>query len=456
MDPVPHVVRIHCDRVLHDVRTGTASPGGAVSGTGVVVDVQDGEHCVLTCYRLVEGAAEARVVVPAVPGAPAVVCRVAAVHPHRGLAVLCGRLGPVAPAPIHPDWLVAPGSPVRCVGYDGAAQRVVDGAVPGYDAERGLLVLAAGVDPALSGAAVLDKDGALVGTLCSPDDETVVCVPVIFYRAMTHLGAGETTLSDAELGVAYQPMTPHMVAALSRTGVVVTSIVPGSAAAAGGLQTMDVITGLRIDDTDLPLREDGTVRGVPYCDQPVPLRDVLRFLLPRRTRLVVDVYRVQHWCGGGQKLSLQLLPFAPPARTGQRRRVSPGLDAWPTVCVFGARFRSLRQNLLDAPCERVAAVFLANPRPHEERMMVTCVHGGVAEACGVRVGDLVVAVNGTAVRTPEDLIAALDAPDCGGTVLVVELEYLQEKKYIVVSASAQGEYERTQHHYPPLEVAGRW
>ena len=125
----------------------------------------------------------------------------------------------------------------------------------------------ASINPGNSGGALVNLRGELVGintAILSPAGGNIgigFAIPVNMAKAIMEQLVAHGAVSRGRLGVSVQDLTPELAEAFGlddHVGVVITQVVPGSAADDAGLQSGDIIS--RVDDR--PIRQATELRNI--------------------------------------------------------------------------------------------------------------------------------------------------------------------------------------------------
>lgn len=359
----PAVVSI---AVLGEARGPMGRPAQG-AGSGVVVDAEQGY--ILTNAHVVAKASEIRV---SLASGEILEAELVGADPGTDIAVL--KVDPEAATlkalPIGSsdqlkvgDFVVAVGNPF------GLGQTATSGIVSALgrsglhsDKYEDFIQTDASINPGNSGGALINLRGELVGintAILAPSGGNVgigFAVPTQMAQDVMQQLVEYGEVQRGLLGVQLQPLTPELAQALSlesHEGALIAAVVPGSAAAAAGLQPGDVVTA---------------VNG-----EPISRANGLR------TR--VGLMRV------GEKLELTLL------RDGESRTIDATIGAPSGPQLAGALSPRLE-----------GAEFGMIPGDAGERVGVVRVEpGSPAFRTGVREGDVILSVNRQAVDSLDEL-----------------------------------------------------
>ena len=223
----------------------------------------------------------------------------------------------------------------------------------------------ASINPGNSGGALVNLRGELVGintAILSPAGGNIgigFAIPSNMAMAITEQLVEYGEVSRGQLGISVQDLTPALAEAFgldTRTGVVITQVVPESPAEQAGLRTGDVV--LRVDGR--PVRHATELRNM------------------------IGLLRV------GQSVELEL------RRNGERHTVRATVDTRESAQVDGA---SLSPRLAGA---KFSYTELQTRDGRQQRLQVDTVDAGSAAArAGLRRGDVVLSVNRQNVHDAE-------------------------------------------------------
>ncbi len=344
-------------------------------GSGVIVDAARGY--ILTNHHVVEGADEIMVTLRDQRQLSA---KVVGSDPEVDLALVEIKAGDLVDLPMADsdrvrvgDFVVAIGSPF------GLGQTVTYGIVSalgrtdlGIEGYEDFIQTDASINPGNSGGPLVNMDGELVGintAIVGPSGGSIgigFAIPANMANTiMGHLSEyGE--VRRGQLGLVAQDLTPDLASAFGlrqRGGAVVASVTPGSAAEQAGLRSGDVVVS--IDDRAVGGSSD--------------LRNIIG-LLRVGSRIRLGILRQ------GSPLSVDVVLADPeagsvPAETMSRHLAGAELGAISDAHPLAGQLEGVE----------VLAV---------ER-------GSAAWSAGLRVGDVIVSVNQLAVKTMDDVAAAV-------------------------------------------------
>jgi serine protease Do len=263
----------------------------------------------------------------------------------------------------------------------------------GGDGYQDFLQTDAAINHGNSGGALVNAGGELIGInsqILSPSDGNIglgFAIPSNMAKnVMDQLIAGGA-VRRAKLGVRIQPISPDMASAMglaSTRGALVSTVDEGSPAAAAGLKQGDVIThynGRAVSDNN-------------------QLRNAVASTKPG-TRVPVQILR------NGRSETVQatvgeLVPAkeragAPSAERGGRGKYGMSVE----------------------PLTPDVAAQVGVPRSTQGVIVADVEPSGLAAESGLQEGDVIEKVNGTAVKTGEELRSALDRKDGKPSLLLV-------------------------------------
>ncbi len=251
----------------------------------------------------------------------------------------------------------------------------------------------ASINPGNSGGALVNLRGELVGintAILSPAGGNIgigFAIPANMARAIMDQLIEHGEVSRGRLGVSVQDLTPELAEAFGleeRSGVVITQVVPGSAAEEAGLHTGDIIA-----------RVNG--RSVRQASE---LRNAIG-LLRIGDRVRIEVLR------NGDRETVEAVITSPELQTLSGDRISPRLE--------GVEFA-------------MAEIATRDGRA-EERIQVQHVEpGSRAERAGLRPGDVVLSVN----RRPVHDLQGLQQAAAGDGELLLHLQRGQGALFLVL------------------------
>jgi Do/DeqQ family serine protease len=367
-------------------------------GSGVVVTT---DGYILTNNHVIEEADEIHVEMPdrrtfdaALVGA----------DPASDLAVLRIKASNLTVLPLGDSDHVRVGDIVLAVGNPlGVGQTVTMGIISGKGRQTSVgdgsfenfLQTDAPINRGNSGGALVNLNGELVGInsqILSPSGGNIgvgFAIPANMARNVMGQLIKTGTVHRAKLGVAVQPITGDLAASLGLgrvSGALVSNVEDGGPAARAGLQRGDVILA---------------VNGHEVADSNA-LRNEVAGMTPG-SHASIAVLR------DGQKLTLNAtlaeLEIATPANGENGERSSKGR--------YGLRVEPMTPDLADR---------LQVPRGTKGVAVVDVDPMGAAAEAGLREGDVIQQVNGSAVQSGTDLKEALDAATSRPALLLVQRE----------------------------------
>lgn len=317
------------------------------------------------------------------------------------------------------DWVVAVGNPF---GLEGTATAGIVSAIGRRDVGANSLVdfiqTDAPINRGNSGGPTFDLYGRVVGVnsaIFSPTGGNVgigFAIPASTADRVVKQLLAEGRVTRGWLGVQVQPMDRDLARSLGLskpTGALVASVIPGSPAADAGVRQGDLI--LRVNGEEVENQGDLT-RKVAAAPVGAPARfDIQRD--GRRQTLTVRL---------GERPSQQQLagnaqpePSTPDA-PGEVRQASLGVEVRPVTEA------ERRRVSLDAD---------------EQGLVITGIEPGSELARkAVRRGDVIVAAGDRAVRTPEDLQAAVTAAEQAGLPVRLQIVGPEGRRFVAANISA--------------------
>jgi serine protease Do len=249
----------------------------------------------------------------------------------------------------------------------------------------------AAINPGNSGGALINLRGELVGINTAILSRTGgyqgigFAIPTAMARPIMDSLIRQGKVVRGWLGVSIRPITKELREQRKLTvdrGVMIAGVEPGGPAAKSGLREGDVV--VRINNRP--------------CDSPAQLRNAVA-------------------AGGvGKPVQIEII------RGGKRQTVSVVLgevpsDQAPVVARRGSQSGAGKLGIQVVPLDRSARVKFEIPRDVTHGVVVVGVaRGSVADRIGLRAGDVVLQVNGTAVKTARQL---QDAYRRGGDALAL-------------------------------------
>ena len=243
-----------------------------------------------------------------------------------------------------------------------------------------------------SGGALVNAGGELIGInsqILSPSDGNIglgFAIPSNMAKQVMDQLISGGTVRRARLGVHIQPITPDMATSLgleSSRGAIVSIVEEGSPAAKAGLKQGDIITHYN---------------GKPVADNN-QLRNAVSQTTPGAT-VPLQVLR------NGRSETLQ-------ATVGELETVKERADA-PSAGPSGGKYGMNVQPLTPDVAEGAGV-----PRGTQGLIITDIDPAGLAAESQLQEGDVIERVNGKAVRSGEDLRAALDRKDGKPSLLLV-------------------------------------
>lgn len=345
-------------------------------GSGVIVDANKGY--ILTNHHVIEGADKITVTLR---DQRQVDAKIVGQDKEVDLALLRIKARNLRALPMADSDLLRVGDFVVAIGSPfGLGQTVTYGIVSalgrsglGIEGYENFIQTDASINPGNSGGALVDMQGRLVGintAIVGPSGGNVgigFAIPSNMSQAiMKHL-VKHGEVRRGQLGIAMQNLTPDLARAFGlqrQGGAVVAGVVPGSAAEKAGLQIGDVIVALNGKQIK---RADG-------------LRNAIG-LLSVGSRIKIDIVR------NGRPISLRARLQAPQNEAQVNTGSLSGVLAGALLSPIGA----------DHPLAgRIEGV-----------EVLSIEHGSAAWSAGLRLGDIVVAVNQQPVSSVAEVAAAL-------------------------------------------------
>ena len=304
------------------------------------------------------------------------------------------------------DWVVAIGNPYGLggtvtAGIISALHRGITG-VGAYDR---YIQTDASINMGNSGGPMFDMAGNVIGinsALISPTGASVgigLAIPAELAKPVIESLRRGQAPQRGYLGVGLQPVDENVAAALGLPkdqGELVRSIVPGEAAAKGGIQQGDVI-----------LRVNG---------QPVTPEETVSYLVANTTvgsRIPIDIVR------DGRRMTLNVAVGRRPSEevlAKQGGGEDDGVMADETPVAPGTALGLSLQALTPQIARAI------NLPPTAKGVVVTSVdQSSDAGEKGIRRGDLIISVNRQPVTTPAAVLAAVDAARKAGRTSVLLL-----------------------------------
>jgi Do/DeqQ family serine protease len=378
------------------------SPRGQVQqglGSGVVISA---DGYIVTNHHVIDGAEQITV---EFSDRRTFQARLVGSDPPSDLAVLKIEAGNLPALTLGDSDNVRVGDVVLAVGNPlGVGQTVTQGIISAKGRQTGLsdgsfedfLQTDAAINRGNSGGALVNTAGELVGInsqILSPSGGNIgigFAIPANMVRAVTEQLISDGTVRRGQLGVTVQAVTADIAASLgleNARGVIVNSVVPGSAAARAGLRQGDIIVAAAGRETNEP----NALRNLVASTRPgteVALT-VLRDGREQEVRATLGEFRSESAREGR----------APEG--GQSQRGSEGGRLGVTVAPVTP--------------EVVRQLGLAEGT---EGLVVTDVEpGGPAGNAGIQPGDVIQQADRTDVRSVEDLRAAIS--QAGGRPLLL-------------------------------------
>jgi len=262
----------------------------------------------------------------------------------------------------------------------------------GGDGYQDFLQTDAAINHGNSGGALVNAGGELIGInsqILSPSDGNIglgFAIPSNMAKHVMDQLISGGTVRRAKLGVRIQPISPDMASAMglaSTRGALVSTVDEGSPAATAGLKQGDVITHYN---------------GKAVADNN-QLRNAVASTTPG-TSVPVQILR------NGKSETLQATVGELEARNG--RATAPSAERGSGK--YGMSVQPLTPDIAEG-----AGV----PRGTQGVIVDDVDPSGIAAESGLQEGDVIEKVNGTAVKTGEDLKSALDRRDGKPSLLLV-------------------------------------
>ena len=292
------------------------------------------------------------------------------------------------------DIVLAIGNPL------GVGQTVTAGIISAKGRQTGLsdgsfedfLQTDAAINQGNSGGALVNTGGELVGInsqILSPSGGNIgigFSIPSNMARTVVEQLIRQGRVRRGQLGVAVQAVTADIAASLGMRearGVIVSSVVPGSAAARAGLERGDVITAVNGQEVNEP----NVLRNLVAATQP-------------GTEVTLKVVR------GGQEREVRVAlgELSDGAASGERGQQENGGG--------GDGDTRGRLGITAEPVTPELAARLNLPEGAQGLVVTSVEAGGPAASAGLRQGDLIEQANSRPVRTVDELrLAVAEAAD---------------------------------------------
>jgi serine protease Do len=287
------------------------------------------------------------------------------------------------------DVVLAVGNPL------GVGQTVTSGIISAKGRQTGLsdgsfedfLQTDAAINRGNSGGALVNTAGELVGInsqILSPSGGNIgigFAIPVNMVRAVTEQLIGEGAVRRGQLGVSVQAVTADIAASLglqNARGVIVNSVVPGSAAARAGLRQGDIIVAA----------------GGRETNEPNALRNLVASTRPG-TEITLTILRD----GREQEVRATLGEFRNESAGGGARAPEGGEG--------GGGSEGGRLGVTVAPLTPEIVRQFGLPEGTEGLVVTEVEPGGPAGSAGLQPGDVIQQANRADVRSIEDLRSAI-------------------------------------------------
>ncbi|MCS0505227.1 DegQ family serine endoprotease [Ancylobacter mangrovi] len=241
----------------------------------------------------------------------------------------------------------------------------------------------AAINPGNSGGALVDTAGRVIGintaifSRSGGSQGIGFAIPADMVRVVLQsVLSGGKSVRRPWLGAQLQRVTPDIAEGLDLSrpvGSLVQSVVPGSPAALGGLKVGDLITGIAGQETD-----DPDAFGYRFATRPLGGK--------------VEVAVVRQ----GKKMELSLPLEAAPETVPREERVLDGRSPLAGATVV---------NLSPAVAEELRTV-----EPDKGVVVTAVADGSPADLTNLKVGDVLVEVNGERIERTADLVRATASP----------------------------------------------
>jgi len=262
----------------------------------------------------------------------------------------------------------------------------------GGDGYQDFLQTDAAINHGNSGGALVNAGGELIGInsqILSPSDGNIglgFAIPSNMAKHVMDQLISGGTVRRAKLGVRIQPITPDMASAMglaSTRGALVSTVDEGSPAAKAGLKQGDIIT---------------QYNGKAVADNN-QLRNAVASTTPG-TSVPLQILR------NGKSETLQ----ATVGELAARKEASGAPSTEQGRGKYGMSVQPLTPDVAES---------VGVPRGTQGLIVSDVDPSGIAAESGLREGDVIEKVNGTAVKTGEDLRSSLDRRDGKPSLLLV-------------------------------------
>lgn len=248
------------------------------------------------------------------------------------------------------------------------------------------LQIDAAINQGNSGGPLLDTGGRVVGintAILAPSGGNIgigFALPAeMAQRVIVELQT-QGKVSRTQLGLAVENLTGDIAEALglsSGNGVLVTGVEPGSPAERAGLRASDVVL---------------SVDGHAVSSLGALSAEVATFGANRSVQF--DLWR------NGSPLTLQLLPIAKPDAADRANKLAAEAPSGSFIAISGLQLTGTTRNLNEVAGQNELAQGL---------IVVAVAPGSPGEARGIAVGDIIVAVGGQQLTSPQQFSEAVSA-----------------------------------------------
>lgn len=282
--------------------------------------------------------------------------------------------------------ITAVGSPFGLGGSVSAGIISGRGRTVGPGPYHDFLQIDAAINQGNSGGPLLDSGGKVVGintAILAPAGGNIgigFALPAeMAQRVITELQA-QGRVSRTQLGLAVENLTGDIAEALglsSGNGVLVTGVAPDSPAERAGLRASDVVL---------------SVNGHAVSSLGALSAEVATFRANRGARF--DLWR------DGRPLSVQLLPLAKPDAADRANKLAAEAPSDSFIAISGLQLTGATRNLNEVAGQNELAQGL---------IVVAVAPNSPGEARGMAVGDIIVAVSGQQLLSPQQFSEAVSA-----------------------------------------------